>query len=265
MAEVSILVDVTKCIGCKSCEVACKQWWQLPAEIGSWTGSYQSHDDLSYHRWTMVLFREKETASGGVEWLFRKEQCMHCENPACVAVCPTQALTRRPDGIVDLDPSRCTGCQYCVEFCPFGIPRYDPAANKVAKCNMCADRVDAGMEPACVQACPTDALTFGPRPSLLAAAEARVAELGQAGVAAQVYNPQEVGGTHYVYVLPQGEPADLGFPARLRYPATVGLWKSTLQPVGEGVAALSLAVTLAAAATANLLHRNRGEGGDHHE
>ncbi|MDI3299587.1 MAG: 4Fe-4S dicluster domain-containing protein [Bacillota bacterium] len=265
MAEVSILVDITKCIGCKSCEVACKQWWQLPAEIASWTGSYQSHSDLSYNRWTMVLFREKETADGGVDWIFRKEQCMHCQKPACVAVCPTQALARRPDGIVDYDPAKCIGCQYCVEFCPFDVPRYDAAANKISKCNMCADRVDAGMEPACVKACPTDALTFGPREKLLAGAEARVAELKEAGVAAQVYNPEAVGGTHYVYVLPQGQPSEFGFPENLRYPSTIGLWKSGLQPVGEGVAALSLVVTLAAAASAAFFNRNRPDGGEHHE
>ena len=166
MAEKATLIDVSKCMACRGCQVSCKQWNQLPAESTKNTGTYENPADLSPHTYTRVLFRETSTG-GDLKWQFRKHQCMHCTQATCVELCPSNAAFKNELGFVEIDPKRCIGCGVCEKFCPFEVPHVDHEANKAKKCGFCLDRVNNGLEPACVKTCPTGALQFGDRRELL--------------------------------------------------------------------------------------------------
>ncbi len=205
--QVSKIVDIDLCIGCKACEVACKEWNDLPAEDTSNFGSYQSHEDLSATTWDLMRFNEVELPNNDLAWLIRKDSCLHCEDPGCLAACPAPgAIIQYQNGIVDFDQTKCIGCQYCVSGCPFDIPRFDPTTKKVYKCTLCVDRVTTGLEPACVKACPTGSIKYGATEDMIAYGEAKVAKLQARGFDnAMLYNPAGVGGTHMMYVVPRGE------------------------------------------------------------
>ena len=202
----SKLVDISKCIGCKGCEVACKEWNDLKVEQTANFGSMQSHQDLSSNTWLLMRFNEVEDGDD-LRWLIKKDACLHCEEPGCLFACPAPgAIVQYQNGIVDFKQDNCIGCQYCVSGCPFDIPRFDKETKTVAKCNMCIDRVEAGLEPACVKTCPTNAIEWGIKDDMLALAEKKVERLRQRGYEhAAVYNPGGVGGTHMMYVVPHGD------------------------------------------------------------
>ena len=202
----SKLVDISKCIGCKGCEVACKEWNELKVEPTANFGSYQSHKDLSPNTWLLMRFNEIEV-EGNLQWLIKKDACLHCEEPGCLYACPAPgAIVQYTNGIVDFNQENCIGCQYCVTGCPFDIPRFDKATRTVSKCNMCIDRVEAGLEPACVKTCPTNAISWGSKADMLALAARKIETLNARGYAnAAVYNPAGVGGTHMMYVVPHGD------------------------------------------------------------
>jgi len=235
--EVTKLVDVSVCIGCKACEAACKEWNDLPPNPDRpFTGSYQTLPDLEYNFWQLIKFNEVER-DGRLVWTLTKFQCMHCEDPGCLRACPAPgAIVQYANGIVDFVQENCIGCQFCVTGCPFDVPRISPSTGKVYKCTLCSDRVAAGLEPACVKACPTNAISFGTRPKMLAQAEERVQRLKVDGYAeATVYNPPGVGGTHVIYVLPFGnEPELYGLPKNPRV-TFVNLWKGPLKWLGNTV------------------------------
>ena len=206
-AQVSKIVDIDLCIGCKACEVACKEWNDLPAEETSNFGSYQSHEDLTATTWDLMRFNEVELENNDIAWLIRKDSCLHCEDPGCLAACPAPgAIVQYENGIVDFDQTKCIGCQYCVTGCPFDIPRFDPTTKKVYKCTLCVDRVTTGLEPACVKACPTGSIKYGSTEDMVAYGQAKVEKLQARGFEhAMLYNPQGVGGVHMMYVVPRGE------------------------------------------------------------
>ena len=209
------LVDVSKCIGCKGCEVACKEWNDLKVEPTANFGSYQSHKDLTPNTWLLMRFNEIEV-DGNLQWLIKKDACLHCEDPGCLFACPAPgAIVQYTNGIVDFNQENCIGCQYCVTGCPFDIPRFDAGTRKVSKCNMCVDRVEAGLEPACVKTCPTNAIAWGSKHDMLALAEKKVETMKARGYRhAAVYNPAGVGGTHMMYVVPHGDRlADYSLPS----------------------------------------------------
>ena len=211
----SKLVDISKCIGCKGCEVACKEWNDLKVEQTSNFGSIQSHKDLSPNTWLLMRFNEVEDGDD-LQWLIKKDACLHCEEPGCLFACPAPgAIVQYQNGIVDFNQDNCIGCQYCVSGCPFDIPRFDTQTKTVAKCNMCIDRVEAGLEPACVKTCPTNAIEWGIKDDMLAQADKKVETLRKRGYdQAAVYNPGGVGGTHMMYVVPHGDRlADYSLPA----------------------------------------------------
>jgi formate dehydrogenase iron-sulfur subunit len=205
--EVSKLVDIDLCIGCKACEVACKEWNDLEAEGTSNFGGYQSHEDLTPNTWDLMRFNEVELDGGDIAWLIRKDSCLHCEDPGCLLACPAPgAIVQYENGVVDFDQEKCIGCQYCVSGCPFDIPRFDEQTKKVYKCTLCVDRVSNGLEPACVKACPTGSIRFGTKEEMVSYGEEKVAKLNQRGFDdALLYDPEGVGGVHMMYVVPRGE------------------------------------------------------------
>ena len=204
--EYAKLVDISSCIGCKGCEVACKEWNDLKVEPTANFGSYQSHQDLSPNTWLLMRFDEVDV-DGQIQWFIKKDACLHCEEPGCLYACPAPgAIVQYQNGIVDFNQDQCIGCQYCVAGCPFDIPRFEKESKKVYKCNMCVDRVDAGLEPACVKTCPTHAISWGSKDDMLALANHKVDLLIRRGFETPVvYNPAGVGGTHMMYVVPHGD------------------------------------------------------------
>lgn len=236
--EISKLVDIDLCIGCKACEIACKEWNDLEAEETSNFGSYQSHEDLTPNTWDLMRFNEIELADGGLAWLIRKDSCLHCEDPGCLAACPAPgAIIQYENGIVDFDQTKCIGCQLCVSGCPFDIPRFDQESKKVYKCTMCVDRVSNGLEPACVKACPTGSIRFGTKEEMDTYGEEKVAKLKDRGFTdALFYNPEGVGGLHMTYVVPRGEMLEeYGLPKEPTVTATFSFFPlmSALRKVGS--------------------------------
>ncbi len=193
--DVSMLYDTTKCVGCKACQTACRDWNKTAPEVDS-SGIYDTPQDLSGDTWTLIQLYEE-----GPSWSFVKHQCMHCLDPACVAACPVAALQKSEEGPVTYDATRCFGCRYCMIACPFHIPKYqwDTNAPLIRKCTFCTDRMAQDMGPACVDACPTGALVWGNRGDLLADAHARIAENPDKYVD-HVYGEHEAGGTLAIYL-----------------------------------------------------------------
>lgn len=248
VTPVAMLIDIAKCIGCKACTTACYEWNDVRADIGNDVGNYDVESaDLSDRLWSVMRFNEIETSERGIEWLMRKDACMHCEEPACLKACPSPGtIVKHANGIVDINQASCIGCGYCVSACPFNIPRVSKTDNKAYKCTMCSDRVAVGLEPACAKTCPTGAILFGSKPDMLARGEKRVADLTQRGHAqAAVYNPQGVGGTHVMYVLPRGDQPELynDLPKNPTISPLVHLWRGATKPlmsVGLGLGVLAM-------------------------
>ena len=191
-----------------------------------------------------MRFTEYENeATGNLEWLIRKDGCMHCDDPGCLKACPSPgAIVQYKNGIVDFQQDQCVGCGYCVTGCPFNIPRISKKDNKAYKCTLCSDRVAVGMEPACVKTCPTGAIMFGTKEAMKDQAETRIADLNRRGYAnAGLYDPQGVGGTHVMYVLHHADKPSLykGLPDDPSISPMVSLWKGVAKPLA--VAALGVA------------------------
>ena len=228
MSEKIKLCDLSKCTGCRGCQLACKQWNQLPAKQTFNTGTYQNPPDLQPNTWNIIRFQEISDGNGGVDWLFRHDACMHCTDAACVKVCPSGALHYTKYGTVALDDSKCIGCKECVVACPFEVPKYDPETDKILKCDMCYSRIENDMEPACVKACPTGALMFGDKAEMLKIAYKRAKELGGD---TSVYGDKFVDGTHMIYVLPEKAGVYDKLPEKPRVPLSVIAWKDWLKPL----------------------------------
>jgi formate dehydrogenase iron-sulfur subunit len=207
------LTDVSLCIGCKACEVACKQWNQLPADAGTAGGgltgfSYDNTVDLGATTWRHVAFVEQPvpsrdqdqvngaTAGSPTAWLMLSDVCKHCVHAGCLEACPTGAIVRTEFDTVLIQQDVCNGCGYCVPACPFGVPQLGATDRKAHKCTLCFDRLVDGLEPACSKACPTDSIRFGPVTDLLPLAVERVEVLKARGVEdAHLYGDRAVGGT----------------------------------------------------------------------
>lgn len=228
MSEKVKLYDMTKCTGCRGCQLACKQWNALPAAQTKNNGSYQNPPDLQPNTWMLIRFQEMSDGNGGVKWIFRKDACMHCTDAGCIKVCPSGALFRTKYGTVALDTDKCIGCKECIYGCPFDVPRYDPKTDKIAKCDLCYSRIDRAMDPACVKACPTGALSFGYKDEMIARAHARAKELGGD---ANVYGDTFVGGTHMLFVLADKPGVYDKLPVRPRVPLSVIAWKDWFKPL----------------------------------
>jgi formate dehydrogenase iron-sulfur subunit len=243
MSDKAILFDSTKCIACRGCQVACKQWNELSAEETVNSGSYENPPDLSPTTWLTIKFFEKSEGNS-IDWLFGRRSCMHCTDAACVEVCPSGALSHSEYGFVIYDKDKCIGCGYCSQHCPFDIPRLDTnivtGVGKMDKCSLCTtpglDRVSAGELPACVKTCPTGALIFGDREELLARGHSLVDSLkvgnSKAYPNATLYGEHELGGLHVLYVLTDS-PEFYGLPEDPKFPVVATIYKDILGPVAR--------------------------------
>jgi formate dehydrogenase iron-sulfur subunit len=246
VTEVVKLIDISKCIGCKACQVACMEWNDLRDKVGTSTGIYDNPRDLTAQSWTVMRFSEIEVQAGTLEWLIRKDGCMHCTDAGCLRACPAPgAIVQYTNGIVDFHEENCIGCGYCITGCPFDIPRLSRKDGKVYKCTLCSDRVAVGLEPACVKTCPTGAIVFGSKEDMVHHADGRIADLRARGYRqAGLYNPPGVGGTHVMYVLQHADRPELynGLPKDPGISPAVDLWKGISKTVmNTGLAAAVLA------------------------
>ena len=242
----AFLTDSTLCIGCKACEVACKEWNGVAEDGLNWSGfSYDNTGAVSASTWRHVKFVEDEPqpgfggASGEVNsWSFSSDVCKHCEQAGCLEACPTGSIVRTEFGGVYVQPDVCNGCSYCVVSCPFGVIQKNDSDGRAFKCTFCYDRQKAGLPPACAKACPTESIKFGELNELRLVAQERVQELHRRGVHdAQVYDPQQtsVEGIH-AFFLVRGDPRTYNLPPQPEVP-TIYL-KAAWRAAAFGSAAL---------------------------
>jgi formate dehydrogenase beta subunit len=244
--DVCKLIDVTTCIGCKACEVACLEWNGYPFRETVFDNTYQTMPDTEWNYYNLIRFNEFTDENGNFSWLMRKDQCMHCADPGCLRACPADgAIVQYTNGIVDFQQEHCIGCQYCVTGCPFNIPKFNKETKKVHKCTLCSDRVGAGLEPACIKACPTGCLHFGTKDDMKDLAETRAVQLREhtSHKDAGVYDPAGVSGTHVIYVLHDINHPERygGLPKDPRVPWMVRIWKGPLKWVGSLAMAAGIA------------------------
>jgi formate dehydrogenase iron-sulfur subunit len=187
MAEpVGFFTDTSICIGCKACEVACKEWNQLKGETPSFLDSYDNTGALNAQNWRHVRFVDKvpdaPTAVGnGQAWLLMSDVCKHCKEASCLEVCPTGAIVRTEFDTVFIQQDVCNGCRDCISACPFGVIGFSEQTGTVHKCTFCYDRLQNGLAPACATACPTQSIRFGPLSEMQKFADARLATLRAGG------------------------------------------------------------------------------------
>jgi formate dehydrogenase iron-sulfur subunit len=218
-ARMGFFTDTSLCIGCKACEVACKEWNRVPEDGLNFTGmSFDNSEGLSADTWRHVAFIEQP--AGGepdseFRWLMSSDVCKHCTDAACLDVCPTGALLRTEFGTVVVQEDVCNGCGYCVPACPYGVIGKREGDGRVWKCTLCYDRLGEGMEPACAKACPTDSIQFGELDELRERAAGRVEQLQHAGVLdARLYghDPHDGVGGDGAFFLLLDEPEVYGLP-----------------------------------------------------
>lgn len=250
LEEVAKLIDVSRCIGCKACQSACSEWNELSPTIGDNVGVYDNPHDLSPDAFTVMRFTEWVNPENDTfEWLIRKDGCMHCSEPGCLASCPSPgAIVQYSNGVVDFVHDKCIGCGYCIKGCPFNIPRVSQVTHKAYKCTLCSDRIAVGQKPACAKTCPTEAIMFGTKAELKEHAKDRIEDLKNRGYKnAGLYDPQGVGGTHVMYVLHHADKPSIyaNLPDNPRISRIVKTWKGVSKYLGLGAIAAAIAGTAA--------------------
>ncbi|MCL4066076.1 formate dehydrogenase subunit beta [Pseudomonas sp. GX19020] len=242
--EVAKLIDVSICIGCKACQVACNEWNDLRGPVENNVGVYDNPADLHPETWTLMRFTEHVDENDKFEWLIRKDGCMHCEDPGCLKACPIPgAIVQYANGVVDFQSDLCVGCGYCVAGCPFNVPRISKTDHKAYKCTLCSDRLAVGQAPACAKTCPTGAIAFGSKEEMKDLAATRVAELNERGYDnAGLYDPAGVGGTHVMYVLQHADDPEryAGLPKDPKISPIVEGWKDLLKPAAAVAGAVAV-------------------------
>jgi formate dehydrogenase iron-sulfur subunit len=252
MAEpMGFFTDTTVCIGCKACEVACKNWNQLPARDGGQPEmSGQSYDNtlrLSGDTWRHVKFVEQFDSPYNGRWLMLSDVCKHCVQAGCLEVCPTGAIIRTEFDTVVIQSDVCNGCRACIGACPFGVIDINEVSGTAQKCTLCYDRMSVGLEPACSKACPTDSIQFGPIEELRKRANVRVEQLKAAGESrARLYGADPegpLGGLNAFFLLVD-EPEVYGLPPEPELPSRNLTSSAALSAVGAAVVGAVGLVTL---------------------
>jgi formate dehydrogenase iron-sulfur subunit len=230
--RMGFFTDTSVCIGCKACEVACKQWNLVPEDGLNLLGqSYDNSGELGANTWRHVKFVEQkvtpsvdlgmptmgtvEEAADGVRWLMSSDVCKHCTHAACLDVCPTGALFRTEFGTVVVQDDVCNGCGYCVPACPYGVIEKREGDGRAFKCTLCYDRIGDGLKPACATACPTESIQYGPVDELRERAQRRVEQLHERGASeARLYghDPNDGVGGDGAFFLLMDEPEVYGLP-----------------------------------------------------
>ncbi len=245
MSVTAFLTDSTLCIGCKACEVACKEWNNVGEDGLEWSGfSYDNTGAVGHSTWRHVKFVERapEPGFGGnaselSSWTFSSDVCKHCENAGCLEACPTGAIVRTEFGGVYVQRDICNGCAYCVVSCPFGVIERNPADGRAFKCTFCYDRQKAGLIPACAKACPTESIKFGEIESLKVRAKERLEELHGRGMSdATLYDSSDtsVGGTHAMFIV-RGDPRSYNLPPKPEIPTIYARKAWTVSAVGAAL------------------------------
>jgi formate dehydrogenase iron-sulfur subunit len=246
MRVTAFLTDSTLCIGCKACEVACKEWNNVPSDGFEWLGmSYDNTGALGHSTWRHVKFVEGGPLPGFggnspelLSWSFLSDVCKHCENAGCLEACPTGSIVRTEFGGVYIQPDICNGCGYCVVNCPFGVVERNHEDGRAFKCTFCYDRQRDGLKPACATACPTESIKFGEIEELREEARERISDLRDKGFDdVHIYDPLDssVGGTHALFIT-RGDPKSYNLPPNPDVP-TVHLRKAW---TSAGLAAVAL-------------------------
>ena len=195
-----VLVDLTRCIGCRSCQVACKSWNDRKADPTTLGDNFTNPKQLNSDTYTRIGFIEQDNGGQPV-WSFIKNQCMHCADPACLSACPVGAFSKTEQGAVVYNFGRCIGCRYCMVACPFNIPKYEWESTNpwIRKCTFCADRLAADKTPACIKVCPTNVMFFGPIEEVKKEAEKRLKD-SPGKYVDHIYGKDEAGGTQWMYL-----------------------------------------------------------------
>lgn len=238
----AMLYDSSRCVGCRACQNACKQWNSLPAESIGYGGIYDNPRSLAAQTWTLIKARDI-TFNGKKDLLLCKYQCMHCTEAACVRVCPTHALTYHPLGFISYDEDICSGCGYCTQFCPFQVPKLSgntlTGIQKMQKCTFCQDRVSQGRQTACAEACPTGAILYGNRDELVSEGKKRVSLIKNIYPNARLYGENELGGLHVLNVLKES-PTIYQYTEYPQVPSATSAWKDAIQPIGWVMGGLTI-------------------------
>jgi formate dehydrogenase iron-sulfur subunit len=264
MSVTAFLTDSTLCIGCKACEVACKEWNGIADDGLDWNGySYDNTRALGASSWRHVKFVEQSPTPGlggnageQASWTFSSDVCKHCENAGCLEACPTGSIVRTEFGGVFIQPDVCNGCGYCVTSCPFGVVERNQRDGRAFKCTFCYDRQKAGLIPACAKACPTESIKFGEIEDLREHAQRRLEELHRRGMAdSTIYDSSEtsVSGTHAMFIV-RGDPRAYNLPPSPEVP-TIYMKKAWLS------SALASGLLLGGAILAFLSDGNRSNRG----
>lgn len=245
MSVTGFLTDSTLCIGCKACEVACKEWNGVSEDGLDWSGySYDNTGAVGASTWRHVKFVENppQPGFGGnaadvASWTFSSDVCKHCEEAGCLEACPTGSIVRTEFGGVFVQPDVCNGCAYCIVSCPFGVIGRNEKDGRAFKCTFCYDRQKVGLQPACAKACPTESIKFGEIDDLRLRAQERLQELHARGMDdAHMYDPVDtsVKGIHAFFIV-RGDERSYNLPPKPEVP-TIYLkdgWKSSA--VGAGM------------------------------
>lgn len=228
-----IFYDPSKCIGCRACQMACKQWNDLPAESTDPQGIYETPLELSATTWNLIALKQGDPMTR-----FFNYQCMHCVDAACVTACPSNALFKDENGFTAYDREKCIGCGYCTQWCPYGVPGLEVKSTitgiaKAGKCTFCQDRIWLGIGgPSCAERCPTDALVWGPREELLDQAKERVEALQAEGLdSARLYGETQAAGLARLSIL-FDKPDAYNLPDNPVQPTTARIWQVFIQGLG---------------------------------
>ncbi len=259
------LYDNTKCIGCRACQVACKQWNELPAEKTEFFGGpgYQNPAHLSSSSFTLIKYHVVEENGELQDWTFFKEQCRHCLEPACDSACLVGAIQKTEDGPVIWDEKKCIGCRYCMLACPFDIPKFEwkKVIADIRKCTFCADRIAEGLIPACAKTCPTEAILFGEREDLIKIAKKRLND-NPDKYYQHIYGLKEAGGT-CVLNISNVKLEKLGYPKNIPMESLTKKTKPSMQAISPTVIGLGavLGVTALVINRRKEIAKSNQEGG----